>query len=124
MHYQPQWLRRLPRETTSILLTSFGCLLLLSAHEAAAATTRPAVHVVQAPTQCLVPDVLVDAAGILHMVYGLEHHAYYVRSDNNGATFTPPVKVKLYWHGGNQNGRTRAEVSRRRRWKHPRRLGR
>ncbi len=29
------------------------------------------------------------------MVYGLEHHAYYVRSRDNGGTFTAPVKVNV-----------------------------
>ena len=57
------------------------------------AAAKPTVNVVQAPAQCLVPDVAIDAKGVLHMVYGLEHHAYYVRSADNGGTFAPPVKI-------------------------------
>src|SRR5512137_1518247 len=43
--------------------------------------------------RALVPDVAVDAKGIMHMVYGLGDHAWYVRSADNGATLTAPVKV-------------------------------
>jgi hypothetical protein len=77
-----------------------GCMAgitccLLSSYPAAAAqaSAKPTVNVVQAPTKGLVPDVVMDAKGVLHMVYGLEHHAYYVRSTDNGGTFTAPVKV-------------------------------
>lgn len=83
----------LPRVNTSLVLGALGYLLLVSANQATAAAAMPTVHVVQAPDPCLVPDVFVDTWGVLHMVYGLEHHAYYVRSTDNGATFTPPVKV-------------------------------
>ena len=75
------------------VLCASGCWTDLSAAESAGAAAKPTVNVVQAPAKCLVPDVVVDAKGVLHMVYGLEHHAYYVRSTNNGGTFTPPVKV-------------------------------
>jgi hypothetical protein len=89
----PLWPGRLPRVNTSLMLGAFGCLLLVSANQATAAAAKPTVHVVQAPDQCLVPDVVVDTKGVLHMVYGLAHHAYYVRSTDNGAAFTSPVKV-------------------------------
>ncbi len=77
----------------SLILGASGCLLRLCASEAAGAAAQPSVNVVPAPAKCLVPDVVMDAKGVLHMVYGLEHHAYYVRSADNGGTFTPPVKV-------------------------------
>jgi hypothetical protein len=89
----PLWLSRFLREIASLILGVFGCLLLLNASQEAQAATKPTVHVVQAPAQCLAPDVVVDIKGVLHMVYGLEHHACYVRSADNGATLTPPVKV-------------------------------
>lgn len=75
------------------LLATSGSLILLCASEAAGAATKPTVNVVPARAQCLVPDVIVDAQGVLHMVYGLEHHAYYVRSTDHGGTFTARVKV-------------------------------
>jgi hypothetical protein len=53
----------------------------------------PEVHLVHLPQGVLVPDVLMDGAGVLHMVYGLGDDAWYVRSDDNGRTFTSPVKV-------------------------------
>ena len=51
------------------------------------------VNLIQAPAGSLVPDVLLDAAGILHMVYAQNQNGYYVRSYDNGATFTPPVTI-------------------------------
>jgi hypothetical protein len=75
------------------MLGAIGCLLTSCTGETAGAATTPVVKVVQAPATCLVPDVVMDAKGVLHMVYGLEHHAYYIRSADNGGTFTPPVKV-------------------------------
>lgn len=51
------------------------------------------VHVVQAPAGCFVPDVVLDARGVLHMVYALRQNAYYVQSRDNGATLTAPVQI-------------------------------
>jgi hypothetical protein len=52
-----------------------------------------AVKTIQAPANALVPDVNVDRQGVLHLVYGLNHNAWYLRSTNNGATFAPAAKV-------------------------------
>lgn len=60
---------------------------------AAPASSTPAVRVVHLPEGALVPDVAIDASGVLHLVYGLGDNAYYVRSTDNGQTFTPPVQV-------------------------------
>ena len=46
-----------------------------------------------APTGCFVPDVVVDAKGVLHMVYALNRLAYYARSTDNGVTFSQLVQV-------------------------------
>ena len=51
------------------------------------------VRIVPVPDGALVPDVMVDKAGVAHMVYGLNNNAYYERSTHNGASFSPPVKV-------------------------------
>lgn len=63
----------------------------------AAANSSPSriatVRVIQAPASALVPDVMVDQHGTLHMVYGSHHNAWYLASTNNGATFSLPVKV-------------------------------
>ena len=75
------------------MLAMTACALNPYAGEAAGAAAKPTVNVVQAPAKCLVPDVVMDAKGVLHMVYGLEHHACYVRSTDNGGTLTAPVKV-------------------------------
>jgi len=93
LHLFRLWGCHLSRVIAAVALGATGCLLNLCAGEAVGAATKPTVKVVQAPARCLVPDVVMDAKGVLHMVYGLEHHAYYVRSTDNGGTFTPPVKV-------------------------------
>ena len=51
------------------------------------------MQIIPAPDKALVPDVVVDAKGVLHMVYGLGDDAWYVRSLDNGGTFSPPVRV-------------------------------
>jgi len=89
----PLWPGSFPLVMTSLMLGASGSLLILCAGETAEAAEKPTVNIVQAPAQCLVPDVVIDAQGILHLVYGLEHHACYVRSADNGKTFTPPLKV-------------------------------
>jgi O-glycosyl hydrolase len=51
------------------------------------------VVIISAPAQAIAPDVVIDAHGLLHMVYGQQKNAYYVRSSDNGRTFTPPLKL-------------------------------
>jgi hypothetical protein len=51
------------------------------------------VKIVPAPTNALAPDVVLDTSGVLHMVYGLNHNAWYIQSTNNGRSFTAPVCV-------------------------------
>ncbi len=53
----------------------------------------PDVRVLSLPEGALVPDVMMDGAGVLHMVYGLGDDAWYVRSADNGRTLSLPVKV-------------------------------
>ncbi len=59
----------------------------------AAENALPDVRVLPLPEGALVPDAMMDGAGVLHMVYGLGDDAWYVRSADNGRTFSPPVKV-------------------------------
>ena len=54
---------------------------------------EPSINFIQAPTGSLVPDVVMDNSDVLHMVYCLNENAYYIKSTDNGATFTSPVKV-------------------------------
>lgn len=58
-----------------------------------AESALPEVRVLPLPEAALVPDVMMDGAGVLHMVYGLGEDAWYVRSADNGRTFSSPVKV-------------------------------
>ena len=59
----------------------------------AAENALPDVRVLPLPEGALVPDVMMDGAGVLHMVYGLGDDVWYVRSADNGRTFSLPVKV-------------------------------
>lgn len=52
-----------------------------------------AVSIVGMPTGSIAPSAVVDSSGILHVVYGSNHNAFYIRSTDNGRTFTQPVKV-------------------------------
>lgn len=49
--------------------------------------------IIRLPSDTFVPDVAVDAKGILHMVFGRGDHAWYVRSADNGMTLSEPVAV-------------------------------
>jgi hypothetical protein len=51
------------------------------------------VHVVRPPRDSFVPDVVLDTRGVLHMVYARNKNAEYVRSADNGVTWTDPVIV-------------------------------
>jgi hypothetical protein len=55
--------------------------------------SQPQVHVVRPPHDSFVPDVVKGAKGVLHMVYARDRNAEYVRSADNGATWTNPVIV-------------------------------
>lgn len=69
-------------------MIAMACLLMAQAQGAPSE-----VKVIKAPRGCFVPDVIVDARGVLHMVYALDRNAWYTFSADRGATFTPPVKV-------------------------------
>ncbi len=57
------------------------------------AATPPQVHAIAAPAGGFVPDVGPDSRGVLHMVYAQYQNAYHVRSSDNGASWTRPVRV-------------------------------
>jgi hypothetical protein len=51
------------------------------------------VSVIRIPDGGLVPEVLLDQQGVLHMAYGRDSDGYYVQSRDGGKTFTKPVKI-------------------------------
>ncbi len=85
--------RQLQAEGIEVSLPAYGQEILELAPAGRAESAIPDVHVVHLPDGALVPDVMMDGAGVLHMVYGLGDHAWYVRSADNGRTFLPAVKV-------------------------------
>ncbi len=74
-------------------LLSIAWLVAGTALCADAPAAKPSVHVIHLPDNAFVPDVAIGADGTMHMVYALGDNAWYVRSADNGATFTPPVAV-------------------------------
>jgi hypothetical protein len=60
-----------------------------------AAGARADVKTIRAPNHGEVPEVVLDAKGVLHMTYGrgLPGDGFYVRSTDGGKTFTEPVRV-------------------------------
>ena len=81
------------RHPLSALLLCLFVATTCRASEAGDGATKPTVSIVQAPAGCLVPDAVVDSQGTLHLVYGLNHQAYYIQSRDNGKAFTHPVKI-------------------------------
>ena len=73
---------------------------------------RADVKVVRAPAGAEVPEVVLDADGVLHLTYGLATapgndysapgNSYYVQSRDRGLTFTAPVQLNRpgdFWGG-------------------------
>ncbi len=78
-------------------LSAIGLLTALAQATPAEVPSAPRVHVVRVPHGGVQPEVVVDAAGVLHLVYlaGTPAAAdvFYTRSANGGRTFVPPVRV-------------------------------
>jgi hypothetical protein len=51
------------------------------------------VNIIGAPAGSIAPDVVMDAGGVLHEVYAANNNAYYIRSYDNGASYTAPVQI-------------------------------
>ena len=87
-----------------MLLRLALCVVVLAGTALAASSAGPAlakssagltpVNILQCPggDRCIAPDTAVDNAGNIHLVYGTsDKMAMYVRSSDNGATWTTPV---------------------------------
>jgi hypothetical protein len=85
--------RQLQSAGVEMTLPVYGQEILELTPARRAENTIPDVRVLHLPEGALVPDVMMDGAGVLHMVYGLGDDAWYVRSADNGRTFSAPVKV-------------------------------
>lgn len=77
----------------SIVIYLFMASSACTAQAPSAIAAVPRVHVLPVPEGAIAPDVALDKRGVVHLIYGLNHNAYYQRFGNNGRTFTPAVKV-------------------------------
>ncbi len=59
----------------------------------ASPATAGDVEVLRCPEEGRIPDIVVDADGVVHMAYGKEKDGYYVRAERAGATWSAPVRV-------------------------------
>jgi hypothetical protein len=94
-------------------IKSFTFLLALAFIElnAQSAGVNSIVNIIKTPANSLVPDVVMDNYGILHMVYAENQNAFYIRSTDNGATFSSPVKVNLSGTVENKMGERGPKIS-------------
>ena len=73
-------------------------IVLLTSHLALAAT--PVIHTLRVPDAGIQPQVAVDTAGTLHLIYfkGDPSHGdlFYTRSADSGATFSPSIRVNSH----------------------------
>ena len=67
------------------------CLILLTSIAVARAGER--VHIIDTPNRGITPDAEVDQAGIIHLAYVLNEDVYYVKSPDDGKTFSEPLRV-------------------------------
>lgn len=77
-------------------LPALAALLLLAFARGADAV--PAVRLIDLPDGGSVADAQIDAEGAIHLAYvseldGIERDVFYARSDDDGATFTEPIRV-------------------------------
>jgi hypothetical protein len=92
------WIRpvacnKINRLQGAIALCCYVAIVVPSWAKGTEASAPATVQVVNAPAGCFVPDAIMDAKGVLHLVYALNRNAYYIRSTDNGTTFTAPVQV-------------------------------
>lgn len=71
--------------TLSLIVTSIAM--------ASSAHAQESPRVASLPEGAIVPDAEVDGNGIVHVVYLLEGNVFYVRSTDEGLTFTNPIRV-------------------------------
>jgi len=58
-----------------------------------ASYVRAEVITIKTPHDGLVPEIVLDDSGILHLTYGRGGNGYYVQSRDSGKTFSQPVQV-------------------------------
>jgi hypothetical protein len=68
----------------------FPLFLLISFVNVSAAGS---VMTLRVPDGGLVPEVILDPKGVIHMTYGLSGNGFYMRSTDNGKGFTKPVQI-------------------------------
>jgi len=59
----------------------------------AVALSAAEVRTVRIPGGGIAPQAVVDSKGVVHIAFGREGNGYYVRSGDNGRTFSAPVQI-------------------------------
>ena len=92
---QKRWWEHTAMARWLIVLAFMCCWAVrpLAAQEPLSDVAEAEVHKVRPPEGAIAPDVAVDAKGVIHMVYGSGENAFFVRSQNNGMTWSTAVKV-------------------------------
>ena len=75
--------------TRSIILGTFALILALPASE----PSPDDVKVLPLQKGAIVPDAATDSAGNVHVAYVLGSDLFYVKSTDNGKSFTTPLRV-------------------------------
>lgn len=92
---------------TSIVLLALITATLAGLNGISNAPTGETVQVVRVPDGGRVPDAEIDDAGTIHLVYLADANVYYVRSADQGQTFSQPIRVNTedgFASGGRYRG--------------------
>src|SRR6516162_1805795 len=93
--------KRLAKQTLTIAISGLvGIALLGGSNTRTTESHTVSVHTIRVPHAGIQPQVMVGGKGVLHMVYfsGDQGHGdlYYVRSLDQGATFSRALKVNSH----------------------------
>ena len=93
-----------------ILMTVFGLVVMASIWSVTLAEAGEIVswvQVVLVPNEGKVPDAEIDGTGTIHLAYFSDSNVYYIKSSDDGRSFSPPIRVNSedgFAYGGAYRG--------------------
>ena len=82
------------KENTNLRIPHLCLLLLCLAILACAEPPQPAsVRIIPVPNGGITPDAVVDDKGVVHLAYFRDDDVYYIRSEDNGQSFSESIRV-------------------------------